>query len=353
MTTTAQKTLRDAVKAKRFDSAYYIAGEDAFQQDDALTQLLDAAIDRTARDFNMDIRSAPGLDSATLMGLLETPPILAPRRVVVLRDVNLLRAETRKTLDRYLEHPHVDVMLVLTAGSGSKVDKTLANLTTPLVFERLREDRIPRWIVHHAATVLCVDVTPEAAQLLHSAIGDDLYMLAAELDKMASYTAGTRIDGATVTEIVGVQQSDMLDALLDAVAARNVKRAVEAIPAVLSQPKNSAVTIIMALSTQFLALAWARERLDGGLGKSALSQELFNFLKQGGSVYTGRAWGDAVRSWVNSVERWTAEQLEQVIAMLMAADSALKESRISGEQQVVHDLVLGVCGQAKDSTVGR
>src|SRR5438477_3350330 len=93
------KTPRDVIKRRSFDGAYYIFGEDEYQKDDAMRQLVDAAIEPTARDFNLDIRRAADLDAESLAVLLSTPPMMAERRVIVLRDVGGLKKEPRKVLD--------------------------------------------------------------------------------------------------------------------------------------------------------------------------------------------------------------------------------------------------------------
>jgi len=58
MALSSLKVLRDAVKRRAFEAAYYISGEDDYQKEDAVRQLVDAALDASARDFNLDTRRA-------------------------------------------------------------------------------------------------------------------------------------------------------------------------------------------------------------------------------------------------------------------------------------------------------
>jgi len=92
------KILRDAIKSGSFDPAYYVVGEDEFQKEDAIRQLIDAALDPAAADFNLDVRRASDLSSEDLGVLIGTPPMMAERRVVVLRDVPWLRKDAQKVL---------------------------------------------------------------------------------------------------------------------------------------------------------------------------------------------------------------------------------------------------------------
>jgi len=99
------KVLRDAIKGGSFDPAYYIVGEDEFQKEDAITQLIDAALDPAVADFNLDIRRASDLSGESLGVLLGTPPMMAERRVVVLRDVAGLKKDAQRVLEQYLKVP--------------------------------------------------------------------------------------------------------------------------------------------------------------------------------------------------------------------------------------------------------
>lgn len=338
------KTLRDAIKSRSFDYAYYIKGEDEFQKEDAIRQLIEAALDPSVADFNLDIRRGADLDAEALGVLLGTPPMMAERRVIVLRDVASLRKDAQKVLEIYLKSPAPDLLLIMQTPAGTKDDATIAALATPLPFDALTGDRIPKWIAHQASTAHKVTITNSAAELLQAAVGSDLYQLAGELDKLASYVAGrsTEITEDDVAAVVGVRRGETQSDLLDAVADRNVARALELIPHILSQPKTTAVSVVMALSTQMLAISWGRARLDEGLPRGRLNQEYFDLLRETGA-FTGRPWGSATAVWARAAERWTRESLDRALESLLETDVALKESRVSSEDQLLATLVLSLC----------
>lgn len=350
MSVSSLKTLRDAIKRRSFDDAYYISGEDDYQKDDAVRQLVDAALDPVSRDFNLDVRRSADLDPETLSVLLSTPPMVAERRVLVLRDVGSLKKEPRKVLDEYLNRPAADLLLVLVGASGVKTEATLAGSTTPLQFDLLTGDRIPKWIAHHAMSEIGVRISEPAIELLQAAVGSDLHQLAGELDKLASYIEGRdeEIGEDAVAAVVGVKRGETQADLLDAVADRNVSRALELIPHVLAQPKTTGVSVVMSLTTQMLAISWGRARLDEGLSRARLTQEYFDFLRETGA-YTGRPWGSATAVWAGAVERWSREALDRALDSLLQADIALKESRISSEEQLLATVVLSLCAADEEN----
>jgi DNA polymerase-3 subunit delta len=344
MSASSLKTLRDAIKRRPFDGAYFIWGEDDYQKDDAIRQLIEAALDPGARDFNLDTRRSAEVDAETLGVLLSTPPMMAERRVIVLRDVASLKKDARQVLEEYLKRPAPDLLLIMTGAAGSKPDTTLLASSTSLQFDPLTGDRIPRWITHRVTSELGLTITEPAIELLQAAVGSDLHQLAGELDKLASYIEGhdREIGEEAVAAVVGVRRGETQADLLDAVADRNAPRALGLISHVLAQPKTTGVSIVMALSTQMLAISWGRARLDEGLPRARLAQEYFDLLKATGA-FTGRPWGSATAVWARAADRWSRESLDRALDFLLEADVALKESRVSSEEQLLATVILSLC----------
>jgi DNA polymerase III subunit delta len=344
----AQRLLRDAVRDKRFAPAYYLYGEDDFLKEQAVRQLVEATVDPATRDFNFEMRRGSELDAETLGSLLGTPPMMAERRVLVVRDVGALRKDARTVLDGYVKAPAPDAVVILVTPAGAKVDRSLSNKVIALEFEPLTGDRVPKWIIYHAETELSTPITPDAVALLQSAVGTDLPQLAVELDKLVSFTGGSVIDETAVTAIVGVRRGETLGAFLDAVGTRDVVMALELLPGIMAQPKASAVTIVMALTAQTLAVAWARAQRERGMATGRLAGELFGLLKEAGSVYTGRPWGEAVDAWTRLASRLDegdadGKLLDEALDALLVADAALKETRLSSDEQLLTNLVLTLC----------
>jgi DNA polymerase-3 subunit delta len=335
MAAAAERAFRKSVQSGVFDAVYYLHGEDDFLKADALKQLIESAVDPATRDFNFDQRDGASLDAETLGSLLGTPPMMAARRVVVVRNAPAMRKDARAALDKYLEAPAPDVLLVLVAPAGEKgkPDKMLSTKTTVVEFEPLTGDRVAKWIAHHAG-VLGVTLAPEAADLLQRAVGNDLPSLAAELEKLASFAGGGEITEEAVASVVGVRRGETVGDLLDRVASRDAAGALAILPHVLTQPKVNGVTVVMALTTQTLALAW------GAAVKGRA--DYFSLLKES-KAYPGRSWSDAVSAWQRATGAWTPAELDRALEALLAADTSLKDTRASSDEQLLATLVLSLC----------
>ena len=344
MASAGEKALHAALKKRVFDQVYYLFGEDDFLKERASRDIVTAAVDPATRDFNLETRRAGELDAEALDAVLSTPPMLAERRVVVLRDMDKMKKGARALLDRYLLRPAPDTVLVMIVPSGAKAEKTLADRATAVEFAPLTGDRLPKWVTYHAQTVLGRAITPEAVSLLVETAGSDLAQLAVELEKLASYTGDT-IDEHAVSEVVGVRRGESLGDLLDAVAARDTGVALGLVPIVLQLPKTTAVSIVMALTAQTLALGYGEATLAAGMLPRGLFNELMALLKETGA-FPGRPWGEAVNTWTKHAARWSAADIDAALTALLRVDAALKETRISSPEQLLTTLVLALCGRA-------
>lgn len=336
--------LRAAITNKQFSPAYYLFGEDDYLKEDALRHLLDAAVDPATRDFNLDQRRGADLDAESLASLLAMPPMMAERRVVVIRDVGALRKDARAALEKHLRSPAPDSVVVLTAPSETKEDRTLGELAVPVECKPLTGAQVPKWIVERVEKQLRGTISTGAVELLQSAVGSDLSHLAIELDKLSAYAGGREIDEEAVGAIVGVRRDETPGPLLDAVAMRDATLALALLPGVLQQPKAGAVPLVMALTTQTLALAICVARR---VPPARASNEYYQILKSGGSNLTLRAWGEAVAAWARATPKWTPRDIDHALEALLQADISLKQSRVSSEEQVLATAILSMCGGAE------
>src|SRR5436309_1218092 len=114
------------------DPVYYLHGEEDVLKDEAVRVLLERAVDPAARDFNVDQRTAADLDPEAFNALVNTPPILAATRAVVLRGMEQLRetAKVRQELLHYLDSPNRSTVLVLVHGTPEPPDAELLRRAT-------------------------------------------------------------------------------------------------------------------------------------------------------------------------------------------------------------------------------
>src|SRR5258708_17096077 len=150
MASPGEKALHAALRTREFDAVYYFYGDDDYLKDVRVRELIDVAVDPATRDFNLEQRRGADTDAEIIDALLATPPMLAERRVAVIRDVDKLKRDARRLLDRYLAKPAPDTLLLLASPEWVNADARLAARATTVEFVPLTGDRVSKWVAYHA-----------------------------------------------------------------------------------------------------------------------------------------------------------------------------------------------------------
>jgi DNA polymerase-3 subunit delta len=333
---------------------YYLHGSEDILKEEASRAIIERALEPHERDFNLDQRTAAGLDPEQLHALVNTLPMLATRRCVVIREIEAWRrkAGPREVLLRYLANPSPDTILILQEGAPPEEkqrdwepDAELADRSWAVDFPPLEPDRVPRWLAHHAKR-LGIVFGEGAAEHLAVATGYDLGSLRSELEKLAGLLDAGPISRERVGDLVGVRHGETLEDWVEAVLADQPSRALELTSRVLEQSGMSGVKMITALGTSLIGLKLARAHYDRGSRGGALERVLLDRFRQVRPFGLGD-WKQLARNWGRWAEAWSGARLGAALRATLEADTALKGTRISDEAGVVTDLVLRLAADGR------
>ena len=231
------------------------------------------------------------------------------------------RASFEKGLAAYIPHlPESTVLIVL-------VDEELP-ASNPLLkaaeeHGKVIQCTLPKgvaletWISKRAAG-LGVKITPEAAATLANFIGNQLRMLANELDKLATYVGpGAAITVEDVRQLSAQVQEARIFDLTDALAQRNRKQALDLLHDLLADGEPP-LRLISTITSQVRSLLLVKELAGDGLRISQIVSA------------TGIAPFVAEKA-LRQVGKFTSSQLEGIYRQLMATDADLKRSRMTPE----------------------
>jgi DNA polymerase-3 subunit delta len=320
---------------------YYFHGPEDVLKDEAVRTILDQALDPAMRDFNFDQRSAGQLDPEEVHSLCNTLPMLAERRVVVLRDVEAWKRKTKGKNEflRYLERPNPATVVILLQGGGEDTeDKELAGRSYSVRFEPLSLGQATKWILRQAERQK-VNLEPAAAEHLVNAVGPGLGALSSELGKLASLPADKAITPEQVGIFVGVRQGETLLDWRSAILEEQSGRAVSLLSSILAQPGMSGVKMVTALGTSLVGLALTRSFHDQGLRGRALDEAVFKALLR--SRPNGLlGYREEIARWTRVLARWPQPRLRLALKAALDADQALKNTSVSDERGVLTDLIL-------------
>ncbi|HXG43452.1 MAG TPA: DNA polymerase III subunit delta [Gemmatimonadales bacterium] len=318
---------------------YYLYGTEAVLQDELVRAIIERALPPAERDLNLDQRDAAALDPEALHALVNTLPMLAARRVVVLRGVAAWKRKPalRTELLRYLDRPAPETILVLLAGD-EEPDQDIAARAVAVQAEPLEPARVIRWIGYHAGRH-GMRLAPEAAEHLARLTGYDLGALRTEIEKLSGLAEGTPITSERVSELVGVRHGETLEDWCHAVLADETARALRLMPAVLDQAGMSGVRMVAALGAALLGVQLARGHYDRGVRGGGLERLVFDRIRQLRLWGLGD-WRTTARNWARWAQTWPLGRLRAALGAALEADRALKGARISGDAAILSDLVL-------------
>jgi DNA polymerase-3 subunit delta len=319
---------------------YYLTGPEETLKDDLIAAVTRAVLDDATRDFNLDVRAAADLDGEALHALVETPPMLAPRRVVVVRGLEQWRknAKVWDVLYRYLASPSPATVLLLVQGGEDAPDPRIVSAAAHVPVNGLRPEHVALWLERRASRA-GVAIEPDAARHLIDAVGGDLSHLAVEVEKLAAAAEGGTITLADVTRLVGVRRGETLHDWVDAVLHRDVRRALELLDVVLERSGSGGVQLLMTLGTGLIGTRLARALADGGVPWARLPGELKQRLRAARPARL-RDWNLECATWTAAARRWAGDELDTAIALAAAADRQLKSTTISDERGILTSMLL-------------
>jgi DNA polymerase-3 subunit delta len=320
---------------------YYLHGPEDILKDEAVEAILDRALEPGLRDFNLDQRSAGQLDPEAIATLCTTLPMMAPRRAVVLREVEgwKRRPKTRATFLAYLERPVPETVVILVQSSTeNEADRDLVRGAFSVECEPLPPERARRWLLRRAAR-LGVSLEDAAADHLLAATGGELGGVAAELEKLRALPSDSPVTAEQVGALVGVRHGETVYDWRDAVLEGAGGRAVRMLGPLLDQSGVTAVRLVSLLGTSLIGVGLARSHYDRRVRAGQLERLVFDRLRQL-RVFGLPDWKAESARWARWAAAWSAVRVRAALRAARDADQALKNTTVSDERGILTDLVL-------------
>ena len=222
--------------------ALLLLGDEPFLRDASRAQLIETFVPEAARPWAVSRYSADRNETQAALEQAQTLPMLAPRQVVLLHEVEKIEKLSEKNrdaaienLEAYFANPAPFTVLVLEATALDQRMKLAKLLTekTLVVDVGLGEDLQARQaaavpLARAMAKEQGVEFEPGAAEDLAEFVAADLMRLKTEVDKLATYVAQRKlIRRQDVTALVISEKTTTVWELADMLAKREGKRALE------------------------------------------------------------------------------------------------------------------------------
>lgn len=291
---TFESILRD-ISSGTVQPVYVLHGEEGYYAD-RLTEAFAALIPEDERDFNLYTLFATQDDPGQIIQVCRRCPVMAPRQIVIVKEMQGARADQLDKLAPYLEAPSPTTVAVFCFRGAVAKGKAFLGAAKKggavmLENKKITEYNAPALIGGYIRTK-GLSASPKSLEMMRDFIGTDLSRLYNEVDKLAAILApGAEVTPEVVERYVGVSREYNSFELVDAIAAKDAARCFRILEYFRANPK--AVPLVMASATVFnffsdlLVAHYCADRTDRGLSEALGLRNSFALkrIKSGMAAY--------------------------------------------------------------------
>lgn len=329
-----QKFYKDIEKGA-LKPLYFLFGDEPYLLNQCVDRFKYAVLNEGAIDFNFDLFYASDADVGSIRDAVETLPMMASRRLIILREAQELSDKEWAELEPLFSTPVESSVFVVMAHRIDKRKKTIRLLMDKgdtVEFKKPYENQIPQW-VKYIASSLSLKISDDAIHLLHKLVGNHLTEIESELKKLADYVGDKgKIEVQDVAQAVSRSREENVFDFTKAIGENDRVKALEHLVHLLDQGQSE-VGIVSLLARHLRILMSINKGVEVGLSGAKLAHYaqvppyfLESYLEQG--------------------RMWTPRKLEQTLVILSDTDKALKSSPLSSHIWL-ENMVLKSCDERR------
>jgi DNA polymerase-3 subunit delta len=333
---------------------HVLTGADDYSIRQALSEIKKGIGDATALMTNTTVLDGGQVTLERLRAACDTVPFLAEKRLVIVEGL-LERFEPKgKNAKKKAVHqpdkpeeyiaiaeamkklpPFTELVIIGgEIGVRNPLLRELSILVKVSNFPLLIKDQLNRW-VEQRVTGAGSSISPNALALLVKFVGNDLWTMAGEVDKLTQFAAGRRIEETDVKTVVSDAKEATVFAMVDAVMESRVGVAQELLQQQFRQGEAPAQLLTM-IARQLRIILQVKEMRSKGIPRAIIQTK----LGLNHEFMLDKAWAQA--------NKYSTDRLREVFHKLLEADISIKTGKLEGE--IALDILvveLGLQGAAK------
>ena len=329
---------------------YILYGSDDYSRSQALADIKKSLSDEISADINIKIIDGATVNINEFQVTCETVPFLADKRFVIVHGLlerfeakkksaqtknNNRRIDTNNEWQRFadcMKRLPVSTVLVLVDGEIDKKNpllKYIADVAQVKEFPFLKRREIPDWIKKRVAQS-GGRISAPAVEMMAKLVGNDLWAMENEIDKLILFTAGRIIDENDVRTIVSHAQETSVFSMIDAIMENRVSSAQELLQHLLQNGAMPAYLLTM---------------LGRQLRLAILIKEMISQRKSKSEIQTKLVLADfALQKSMEQAEKYPMLKLKMFYEKLLETDIAIKTGKYDDELALTI-LVVELCQQ--------
>lgn len=318
------------IKAKKFSPIFLLYGPETFIINETKQLLISNVLHEEERDFNLSSYDLEETSIEVALEDAETLPFMGEKRLIFLHNPVFLTSEKTKEkvehqlakLESYIKEPSPFSILVFIApyeklDERKKLTKELKRIGAVLEAKKLNDSELMGWIQERAAYNE-VEMDAQAAELMLSLTGTNLFMLTSELDKLAlNVGKGNRIEIDIVDQLVSRSLEQNIFNLVDKIVHRKIEDALRIYYDLLKQNEEP-IKILSIITGQFRLIYQVKELAKKGYGQQQIAGNL--------KVHPFR-----VKLAAGQAQLFGEKELANIMDLLATADYQMKTGAMNKE----------------------
>lgn len=227
-----------------FKPVYWLEGEEPYFIDQIIDYAEHKIMSESEAGFNLTVFYGKDADWPTIINACKRYPMFADKQVVILKEAQQMRDIEK--LESYIDNPLTSTIFVVSykekkLDARTKFAKTVKAKGELFSTKKLYDNQLPDWtgdmVRRHGLTI-----EPKALLLLVDHIGNDLNRLENEVEKLAvNLGAGKNITEDDIETYIGVSKEFNVFELQDALAKKDLSKAIRIIQYFESNPKAAPI----------------------------------------------------------------------------------------------------------------
>lgn len=256
-------------------SVYLLTGQERFIMEEMSQRLVSSILGDETSSFNFDCEYGSEIDMERLVSTANSYPFLGDRRVIVVKELEKLKGKW-KQLTAYCEDPTPSTVLILIEAthddSGRKIrlprdHSTLVKVVgmkgEVFTFEKMQRKDLVKW-VRQKASRMGVDMGEKEAAILADSVGEDLFSIQNELDKLALVFEGRKVDCDGLARVIGRYRLGAMFEMIDDIRPGNLPAVMSQLSSILESGAERPSTVVYMLTRHFLSLLKVKAGASGG-----------------------------------------------------------------------------------------
>ncbi len=296
----------------------FFYGEDTYRLKQKIKELKQKFIDASLGDTNLSVLDGKTAPYPEIVRQILAMPFLAKSRLIIIE--NLIhdgKPEVKEKIVEFLPKiPASSIVVFMEEGIPDKRTSLYKKLNQPKIsqeFKLLDDIELQKWIRKEVGDREAT-IEPKAIEQLISYVGNDLWRMGNELDKLVGYSGQVTVENIEL--LVKPQIESNVFNLIDNISAKNRKKSLFELHQLLEGGQNE-LYILSMIVYQFRNLLIVRDFLERG------TTSQWDMAKKAGlhPFVAGKTLAQA--------KNYTLDDLKTIYALLLEYDIKMKTGQIA------------------------